>query len=80
MRELYQLQVLLAVMVLGMVVANLARDHQRPFHAIENIEWPFMILFFILAGASFHINSASQIGLVGADYTVLRVIGRLLGA
>jgi Kef-type K+ transport system membrane component KefB len=71
---------LLAAMVLGAVVANLARHHARPFHAIEGIEWPFMILFFVLAGASLHLNSLPGIGLIGAAYICLRIAGRLLGA
>ena len=71
---------LLASMVLGCVVANLARHHIRPFHAIEGIEWPFMILFFVLAGASLHTETLYQIGFVGSAYIILRIIGRLLGA
>lgn len=71
---------LLASMVLGSVVANLARHHMRPFHAIEGIEWPFMILFFVSAGASLHIEAVYQIGLAGLGYIILRIIGRLLGA
>jgi len=71
---------LLASMVLGCVVANLARHHIRPFHAIEGIEWPFMILFFVLAGASLHTEMLFQIGLVGSAYIILRIIGRLVGA
>ncbi|MBW2311993.1 MAG: cation:proton antiporter [Deltaproteobacteria bacterium] len=71
---------LLASMVLGCVVANLARHHIRPFHAIEGIEWPFMILFFVLAGASLHTEMLYKIGLVGSAYIILRIIGRLVGA
>jgi Kef-type K+ transport system membrane component KefB len=71
---------LLASMVLGSVVANLARHHARPFHAIEGIEWPFMILFFVLAGASLHVEALYQIGLVGAAYILLRIMGRLFGS
>ena len=71
---------LLASMVLGCVVANLARHHIRAFHAIEGIEWPFMILFFVLAGASHHTETLYQIGFVGSAYIILRIIGRLLGA
>lgn len=70
---------LLAAMVMGAVVANLARHHNRPFHAIEDIEWPFMILFFILAGASLNLEALLKIGLIGGGYVVLRVIGRLIG-
>ena len=70
---------LLASMVLGCVVANLARHHIRPFHAIEGIEWPFMILFFVLAGASLQMETLFQIGTIGSAYIILRIIGRLLG-
>lgn len=70
---------LLASMVLGCVVANLARHHIRPFHAVEGIEWPFMILFFVLSGASLHTEMLFQIGSVGSAYIILRIIGRLLG-
>jgi Kef-type K+ transport system membrane component KefB len=70
---------LLASMVLGCVVANLARHHIRPFHAIEGIEWPFMILFFVLAGASLQFETLFHIGFVGSAYIIFRIIGRLLG-
>ena len=70
---------LLASMVLGCVVANLARHHIRPFHAIEGIEWPFMILFFVLAGASLQFETLFQIGFIGSAYIIFRIIGRLLG-
>lgn len=71
---------LLTAMVLGATVANLARHHERPFHAIEDIEWPFMILFFVLAGASLQLDSLFQVGLIGGAYIFLRIIGRLLGS
>lgn len=71
---------LLAAMVLGAVVANLARHHQRPFHAIEGIEWPFMVVFFVFAGASLHIQSFLQMGVVGIAYCLLRAFGRIFGA
>ncbi|MDD2390079.1 MAG: cation:proton antiporter [Desulfobacterales bacterium] len=71
---------LLASMMMGTVVANLARHHTRPFHAIQGIEWPFMILFFMLAGASLHLNSLYRAGLIGSAYIVFRIIGRLIGS
>jgi Kef-type K+ transport system membrane component KefB len=70
---------ILATMVLGAVVANVAKHHRRPFHAIEGIEWPFLILFFLLAGAALHVEALMQVGLLGAGYIGLRVVGRLLG-
>jgi NhaP-type Na+/H+ or K+/H+ antiporter len=62
---------LLAAMVQGAVVAALARHHRRPFDAIEGIEWPFMILFFVLAGAS--------LGSLVVLYAVLRCGGIAAG-
>ncbi len=66
---------ILAAMVLGVVVANFATHHRRPFHAIEAIEWPFMILFFLLAGASLHTETLAQVGTLGVAYIVLRSLG-----
>ncbi len=71
---------LLAAMVLGVVVANLAHHHERPFHAIENIEWPFMILFFVLSGASLEVHALLLIGVLVTSYLILRILGRLIGA
>jgi Kef-type K+ transport system membrane component KefB len=71
---------LLAVMAMGATIVNLAKHHKRPFHAIEHIEWPFMILFFVLAGASFHIDALLQMGIVGIAYVLFRCIGKLSGA
>jgi Kef-type K+ transport system membrane component KefB len=70
---------LLSAMVMGVVVANTARHHRRPFRAIEGIEWPFMVLFFVLSGASLRIAALSEAALLIAAYVVLRLLGRLAG-
>jgi len=70
---------ILAAMVLGSMIANFSSHHSRPFHAIEGIEWPFMILFFVLAGASLRLDSLVAAGILGASYIILRVAGRYLG-
>jgi Kef-type K+ transport system membrane component KefB len=70
---------LLAGMVCGMIVANFARHHDRPFHEIENIEWPFMVLFFIVAGASLHTDGFVELGVIFGLYLALRAGARLLG-
>ncbi len=71
---------LVASMVMGAVIANLARHHEYPFHAIEDIEWPFMVIFFVLAGASLDPGGLIDAGLIGLAYIVLRVVGKILGA
>lgn len=70
----------LAAMTLGMVVVNLARHHTRPFHVIEDFDRPFLVLFFVLAGAQLHLGSLLEIGLLGSAYVVLRIAARFIGA
>lgn len=71
---------ILSAMVLGAMVANLARHHHWPFHEIKGIEWPFLILFFLLSGARLDIHALLEVGMVGVVYIVMRVAGRLVGA
>ncbi len=70
---------LVAGMVVGAVIGNLARHHERAFHEIEHIQWPFMILFFLLAGATLDIEAFGLMGWAGALFLILRTIARLVG-
>ncbi len=70
---------LLAGMTAGALVANLARHHEVAFHEIEHIQWPFMILFFLLAGASLDLSHPNGVGLALGGYVVLRILGRAIG-
>jgi len=71
---------ILAAMVLGSMIANFASHHRRPFNAIDGIEWPFMILFFVLAGGSLHLDALIQTGALGGSYVMIRIAGLYLGA
>ncbi|MDZ7709078.1 MAG: cation:proton antiporter [Roseovarius sp.] len=70
---------LLAGMTAGAVVANRASHHERAFHEIEHIQWPFMILFFVLAGATLDLGRVAALGGVVAACVGLRIAGRLAG-
>jgi Kef-type K+ transport system membrane component KefB len=76
----FEVSFLIAAMTMGAVIANLAKHHDYPFHEIENIEWPFMIIFFMLAGASLEIGMLAELGLVGIVYLGARIGGKLIGA
>ena len=67
---------LIACMTMGAAVANLAAHHDYPFHEIENIEWPFMVVFFMLAGATLELTSLSQVGVIVAVFVLARVLGK----
>ena len=71
---------ILAAMTMGAVVASLAKHHDRPFHAIEGVEWPFLILFFIFAGASAHADALLMVGGITLVYMLFRCIGTFAGA
>lgn len=70
---------LLAGIVAGMIVVNFAKHHARAFHEIEHIEWPFMILFFFLAGASLQTHRWWDFGLIAVAFCILRTISRIVG-
>jgi Kef-type K+ transport system membrane component KefB len=75
-----ELSYLIAAITMGAVIVNVAKHHDYPFHAIEDIEAPFMVTFFILAGASLELHILLQVGLVGTAYIFLRIMGKYLGA
>lgn len=70
---------LIASIVMGCVIVNLAKHHQRPFHAIAGIEWMFLTIFFTLAGATLALDSLASIGLIGVVYCLSRALGKFLG-
>jgi Kef-type K+ transport system membrane component KefB len=71
---------LIAAMVMGAVIASLARHHEYPFHAIEGIETPLMVIFFVLAGASLEIGALFDLGVIGSVYILCRTVGKIAGA
>ena len=75
----FALSPILTTMAMGSTVATLAIHHDRPFHAIEGIEWPFVILFFVLAGASLKIESVAIVGGLTALYIFSRCTGIYIG-
>lgn len=70
---------LLASMVAGSLVANLSHHHTRSFREIEHIEWPFLVFFFVLSGASVNLYQATDAIVLTVSYIALRVAGRVLG-
>ncbi len=71
---------LIASMVMGAVIANFAPHHEYQFDAIEGVEWPFIVIFFILAGASLEFDSLRSIGITGVIYIVCRIVGKIIGS
>jgi len=77
--HLFGLSYLLTCVTLGVVVANVARHHVRPFRSIEGIAFPFLALFFFMAGYQLDWAALPTLGALGMFYVVSRIAGRLLG-
>jgi Kef-type K+ transport system membrane component KefB len=76
----FEVSYLIASIVMGMIVTNFAQHHEYPFHAIEDIEWPFMLTFFVLAGASLELSALKNIQIIGLVYIIGRGLGKYYGA
>ena len=74
-----QVSNILAAMTMGVVVVNYATHHTRPFRAIESLERPLFIIFFVFSGASIHLEEVIENWLVIFSYIFLRIVSRLVG-
>ncbi len=70
---------LITGIVVGAIIVNLAAHHTKAFNEIAHIQWPFVVLFFILAGGSLDIVVATTLGGVGLAFVVLRSVARVAG-
>lgn len=75
----FEVSFLISAITMGFIVTNFATHHEYPFHAIEGIEWPFMSIFFVLAGASLDLSALLSIGYAGVLYIVFRTVGKIAG-
>jgi Kef-type K+ transport system membrane component KefB len=75
----FEVSFLISAITMGFIVTNFATHHEYPFHAIEGIEWPFMSIFFVLAGASLDLSALLSIGYAGILYIVFRTVGKIAG-
>lgn len=73
--------VVISTLIAGLLVANSSPWlADRFFAAIRVLESPFYLIFFVVAGASIHLDQLSTLGAVGAAYLVARALGKVAGA
>ena len=70
---------LLATMMLGFLIINRARQSDRLFQVVENIEEPVFALFFTLAGAHFDLMVFKMVGALAFLIVACRFIGKFVG-
>ncbi len=70
---------LLCHLIFGIVLANSSPRWHHIYSAIKQIDYPLYVAFFVLAGASLHLQTLIHIGTLGIAYVVLRIIGKWWG-
>ncbi len=71
------LSYLLACMSLGATFVRKAKYKNRPFHKIEEVNEPFMVIFFLLSGLKLDLTSLDTLGAIGLVYILARSIGKI---
>ncbi len=78
--RLLDLEPLLSCLALGMILADSSPRWHRLVKALNEVDYPLYVVFFVLAGANLHIETLTHIGLLGVTYVVARTLGKLVGA
>jgi Kef-type K+ transport system membrane component KefB len=73
------LQPLFAALIMGAVTTNLSLMHRLVYIELRQVEQPLYIAFFVLAGASLHLELLPALGLAGVVYLLTRVFGKIIG-
>ncbi|WP_321393217.1 cation:proton antiporter [uncultured Desulfuromusa sp.] len=71
---------LLSCMALGMILADSSPRWNRLLKALNEVDYPLYVVFFVLAGANLHIETLARIGLLGVVYVLARTIAKLASA
>jgi len=70
---------LLVNLSLGCTVTNLSRDFKSLMNQLKSIDMPFYIMFFVIAGASLHLDLLPAVGVIGLAYVIGRTLGKVAG-
>ena len=71
---------LLACMALGATLVNTSSFADVVFEQTDRMTPPIFMMFFFLSGAALDISIIPSVGIIGAIYIVMRVIGKMLGS
>jgi Kef-type K+ transport system membrane component KefB len=71
---------LLVCLIIGAVTNNMSMMHRLVYAELRQTEMPFYIAFFVLSGASLHVDALSHLGLLGLAYLVARPLGKAAGS
>ena len=64
---------------MGVTISNASPKVVSLFSSLRKIEYPIYVLFFIIAGASLHIDTIPHLGYLGILYIFMRLAGKFIG-
>ena len=67
-------------LIIGAVTNNLSMMHRLIYAELRQTEMPFYIAFFVLSGASLHLDALAHVGMLGMAYLFARPVGKYLGS
>jgi len=70
---------LLSCMIFGTTYVNLAKDREL-FKHLDRLSPPIFSLFFVVSGMSLDLSTLGSMGVIGASYFVIRILGKYIGA
>lgn len=70
----------LGAISLGAIVASFAKQHRPLIDAVKDLESIFLVVLYVLAGASLELDTFVSLSFVGAAYIASRCVGKYLGA
>ena len=59
---------------------NISKDAVPVFRIADSVTPPIFMLFFVLSGARLDVSLIPAIGVIGALYIIMRVVGKLCGS
>lgn len=71
---------LMVCLIIGAVTNNLSMMHRLVYAELRQTEMPFYIAFFVLSGASLHLDMLPHLGVLGVAYLLARPLGKWVGA
>ncbi len=78
--DYFSVSPILTGLVTGAVLINVCDRTQLVLERIKQIDYPFYAIFFVLAGASLHLESFTKMLGIGGIYIIARITGKLIGA
>lgn len=78
--EILDFSPLLACMAMSITIVNISHNWEPVFELMDRMTPPIFMMFFFVTGAGMDVTIIPSIGIIGAVYIIVRVIGKLSGA